>query len=112
MKSTAMMGRRIRNSACHGRVSTIQPDSVGPSAGANATISPKNPMAVPRLSGGNTVNSTVCMSGMVMPAPRACTMRPASSISKLCAAAHTPVPAPNSPRARKNSERVVNFLIK
>ena len=104
--STAMIGSSSRNSACHGKLSTIHPDSVGPMAGANATTRPKKPMAVPRLLGGNTVNSTVCMSGMVMPAPRACTMRPASSISKTCALAHSTVPAANSPMAVKNRARV------
>lgn len=62
----------------HGRWSTIQPERLGPIAGAKEMTSPKVPIADPRFSTGKIANRIVCMSGMMSPPLIACTTRPTS----------------------------------
>ena len=50
-------------------LSRIQPDSVGPRAGARPMTTPPRPIMVPRLSAGKMTNKTVWMVGKVMPTP-------------------------------------------
>ena len=52
-------------------------------AGANAMTMPNSPMADPRRSGGKVSMSTVMTIGIKIPAPAACSKRPASSTGKL-----------------------------
>ena len=73
---------------------------------------PNTPMAVPRRSTGNVHMSTVITSGMRMPAPAACTRRPASSTVKFGPHPASAVPTVNTIMAAKNSRRVVNRSVK
>ena len=51
------------------------PPSVGPNAGPRITLMPKNSIALPRCSGGNTRNSVYIESGCSKPATAPCTIR-------------------------------------
>ncbi len=50
-------------------LSIINPENVGPIAGANCMTKPANPIANPRFSFENKVNNVNCMSGIIIPAP-------------------------------------------
>ena len=55
-------------------------------------IKPNKPIAVPRLSLGNNIKSNVCMSGIMIPAPAACKIRPISIVVNSGATAQKTVP--------------------
>lgn len=74
--------------------------------------SPNSPIAVPLLSTGKRRNKTVCMSGIIIPAPDACKIRPTIKNEKLGAMAAVNVPSVNNPIAVRKSFRVVNRSIK
>ena len=71
----------------------IQPDNVGPKAGANPITIPDMPMAEPRFSGGKIDNMIFCKSGIEIPTPAACTKRPINNVEKFGAAKQAIVPA-------------------
>ena len=70
-------------------------------AGANAMTMPNRPMAEPRRSGGKVSMSTVMTMGIRMPAPAACSKRPASSTGKL-----GPQPASAEPAVKMSIDTV------
>ena len=65
---------------------------MGPIAGANVIAIPIIPIALPRFSGGYKLKITVCTSGIITPAPVACSNLPTNKIEKLGAMALTIVP--------------------
>ncbi len=95
-----------KNMMCQSAVSTTMPPTVGPIAGANATTSPNTPMAMPRFSTGKLTRSTVMDMGIRMPAPTACTMRPAKSTTKSGVNPHMTAPAMNTPMENRKSALV------
>ena len=85
-----------KNMMCQFAWSTIRPATVGPIAGAKAMTRPNSPIALPRLSTGNMIISTVMVMGMRMPAPAAWTRRPARSMAKV-----RPRPASSDPSVNR-----------
>ncbi len=63
--------------------STNNPVNVGPIAGALCTTTPANPIANPRCSAGNNVNTVNCINGKRMPAPIAWIIRDIIKIEKV-----------------------------
>ncbi|MNN58900.1 hypothetical protein D3C81_1739740 [compost metagenome] len=64
-------GMRPINSQRQEWYSIMNPESVGPMAGAKIIASPSSPMALPRFSTGKMASTTLIMSGIIMPAPAA-----------------------------------------
>ncbi|EFR95760.1 putative NTPase/RNA helicase, partial [Listeria ivanovii FSL F6-596] len=69
--SITAIGINIRNKTLQSYESTIQPDKVGPIAGAKAITKPISPIAAPRFSRGKINKKIVCKSGIIIPAPAA-----------------------------------------
>src|SRR5699024_12765600 len=63
IKATTINGARQLN------VSIKNPVKVGPIAGADCATIPVSPIANPRFSEGNSVNTVNCISGKSIPAP-------------------------------------------
>ena len=106
--TTAVSALIPKNMMCQSAVSTTMPPTVGPMAGANAMTRPKMPMAAPRFSTGKLTRSTVMDMGMRMPAPMACTRRPARSTGKFGVRPHMSAPTRNSAMENRNSRLVEN----
>ena len=101
-ESPAMM----KNMSCQLALSMMRPATVGPIAGANAMTTPNRPIALPRLSTGKVSMSTVITIGMRMPAPAACSKRPASSTGNDGPQPASRLPAVKMPIATTNRLRV------
>ncbi|MNC30271.1 hypothetical protein D3C75_785510 [compost metagenome] len=108
VRSIIRNGMSPQNIHCQLSLSTISPDTVGPSAGATIMTSPTIPMAVPLLAGGMIVNTVLKITGIRIAVPAAWTRRPTSRISNPGAKPAASVPAMNSVIAVVNSWRVVN----
>ena len=90
----------------------IQPDSVGPTAGAKARTIPTIPMANPRLFMGKISINTVCSRGTVTPPAKPCINLAVNSTSKFVAKAPIMVPMVKRDIEVKNSVLVLNRLIR
>jgi hypothetical protein len=89
------MGRMMANSHRQPGPSTMNPDSVGPIAGASAMTMPTRPIMRPRWREGTTFMIVVMSSGSMMPVPPAWMIRPVSSMTNPLADRHTSVPREN-----------------
>src|SRR5690606_33300389 len=90
----------------------IQPERVGPIAGANVKINPRKPIIVHLLEMGKLTNKTFINKGINMAEPDACNIRPNNKNEKTGATAATIVPIVNKPIDVKNNPRTVYFCIK
>jgi len=61
----------IRNIVLQEVISTMYPPIVGPIAGIIPIISPNNPITSGHFSSGITLNNTICVIGIIIPAPAA-----------------------------------------
>ena len=104
---TSAIGRMMAKSQRQLSVSSTNPDSVGPIAGASEITRPTRPIMRPRERGGTTFIIVVMSSGIMMPVPRACTTRPVSSTAKPGATRQISVPRLKSDIAAMNTCRVV-----
>ena len=77
---------------CHVNVFRINPETVGPTAGANIMTSPIIPIALPRLCGGIITRMVLNISGKSKAVPTACTMR--AIINTLNVGAIAPINVP------------------
>jgi hypothetical protein len=93
--STAI-GSTSQNIQRQSSADRMMPDTVGPTAGATAITMEMTPIIRPRRFGGTIDRTVVNSSGIMIAVPDACTMRPASSMSKPGASAAMSVPAVNS----------------
>ena len=64
---------------CHEMPSTTAPPTSGPSATPRPEMPDQAPIARPRFSGGNAVESSVSVSGVTIAAPAPCSARAAIS---------------------------------
>src|SRR5699024_9383922 len=112
MISRTAIGSTKINTLRQGNWSNRKPQRLGQIDGANAMTKQNRPIAVPHLLIGKDRKRIVCIKGIMMPAPEACSTCPAISTEKLGAMAHMKVPSVNKPIAVKNSLRVVNLSIK
>lgn len=90
------MGSTIQNIHRQSSDPRMNPDRVGPTAGATAMTMEMVPMVCPRRSAGISFMTVVISSGTMTAVPHACTMRPASRTANPGANAATSVPTQNS----------------
>ena len=110
-KTNTQIGMIIPKSSRHDQLSTIQPERVGPKAGANPITIPTDPMAAPRFSGGKMDNMIVWSKGIVTPTPRAWMSRPVSNEPKSGAMKDKIVPIKKVVMAVRYIMREPNLLI-
>lgn len=98
----------IQKIQCQLSLSTINPENVGPTAGANIITSPIIPIAVPRLLGGKMTKIVLVINGSNRAVPIAWMTRANNKISKLGVIAATIEPIIEKSRDVIKSCRVVN----
>ncbi len=90
------MGSTIQNIHRQFSEPRMNPDRVGPTAGATAMTIEMVPIVWPRRSAGISFITVVISSGTMTAVPQACTIRPPSSTAKPGASAEIRVPAQNA----------------
>ena len=103
-------GRMIQKRKCQVSVLRMNPDRVGPSAGATAMTMVIRPMKRPRACSGTTVMIVVMSSGIIIAVPEACMTRATMSTENSGASAPSRVPAVKRLIARRKTCRVVSRL--
>lgn len=71
----------IRNMLLHELISIMYPPIVGPIAGTIPIINPNSPITSDHFSSGITLNSTICVIGIIIPVPAASSILPINTIS-------------------------------
>ena len=89
----------------------MNPDTVGPNAGASEITTDIMPTKEPRMLGGTTFMTVVMSRGIISAVPAACSTRPASSTRKTGARAATRVPPRKNTKAVIKTCRVVSRSI-
>src|ERR1700712_3558132 len=108
-KAASAIGKTSKNSHLQLNVDRINPDIVGPIAGATEMTIEILPIVLPRLSGGTRFMTVVINNGIMIAVPEACTIRPSTRTAKPGANAEISVPPENSDMARMKTGRVLSL---
>src|SRR5690606_216466 len=107
-RASAAIGSTARNIQRQPKLARMNPENVGPVAGATEVTTEISPIVRPRRETGTKVITVVMSSGSMTAVPLAWITRAATSTGNIGASAASAVPAVNVPIAPMKTARVEN----